>query len=759
MATATPERAIGQPIARVDAVERVKGRAVYAPDLTLPGTLHCKILRSPHAHAKIRGIDTSAAEAYPGVKAVVTHRDLPALTSDEQVGGEVTLDAVYLRQFLMAQDRVLFHGHPVAAVAATSPHIAEEALDLIKVDYEPLPAVVGIEDAIKPDSPVIHEEVRTRSLEGRGDKPTNLSVHMQLARGDVARGYEDAEVVLESEYRVGMVHQGYIEPQACSVEVDANGHVTIYTTTQASFGVKSQNAALLQIPLNKVTVVPLEIGGGFGGKGFTVPELPTALLALKTGQPVKTVLGRDEVFRATGPAPDAYCWIKAGAKKNGEVTAFEAKFYLDAGCLPGSALYVNNILVAGLSPYKLPNFQADGYDVLTNKSRSQAYRAPGLPEGAFAIETMMDELAEALNMDPIDLRIANVTDDGAPMSDGMALPVTRFKSILESVKQHPAWASPVPAGRGRGVAIGMRREGSGTSTASIQLNQDATFSLIVGSVDLTGTRTSMAQIAAEELGVTVDEVRSTVGDTDAVGYTDGSWGSRITYVTGMAVKNAAEDLIGQLKGLAAERFQADAADIDYENRTFSLRDNPEQTVALSELASTNVGRGTGAIIGNGLATGVRPVTSSGVQIAEVEVDDATGRAVIARYTAFQDPGRAINPMAVEGQVQGAVAQGVGWALWENYEWGEDGILKNANFLDYRMPTALDLPMIETIFVGGPAPENPLGVRGVGEVPIIPPLPTVGNAVSRATGVRIREIPLNPERVFWATHNGGSNGSA
>ena len=338
------------------------------------------------------------------------------------------------------------------------------------------------------------------------------------------------------------------------------------------------------------------------------------------------------------------------------------------------------------------------------------------------------------------------------MSDGMALPVTRFKEILETVKKHDSWASPVPEGRGRGIAIGMRREGSGTSTATIRLNADSTFSLVVGSVDLTGTRTSMAQIAAEELGVTVDEIRSTVGDTDSVGYSDGSWGSRITYVTGMAVKNASEDLIGQLKELAAERFKADAEDVVYEDRTFSLRDNPEQTVTLAELARNNVGRGTGAIIGNGLATGVRPVTSSGVQIAEVEIDEDTGRATIARYTAFQDPGRAINPMAVEGQVQGAVAQGVGWALWENYEWGDDGILKNANFLDYRMPTALDLPMIETIFVGGPAPENPLGVRGVGEVPIIPPLPAIGNAVSRSAGIRHRQIPLNPERVFWTTHN-------
>ena len=750
MATKTEYRVVGQPVPRVDAEERVRGKAIYAPDLTLPGSLHCKILRSPYAHARITKLDTSRAEAHPGVKGIVTYADLPPLdTAGGEVGGEVTLDARYLRQFLLAEDRVLFHGHPIVAVAATDPHVAEEALDLIDIEYEPLPPVVGIEDAIKPGAPIIHPELRTRSVGVRGDEPTNLSVHMNLARGDLDKGYAEAEVTLEREYRVGMVHQGYIEPQACSVEVDASGQMTIYTTTQSHFSTKMQNASILQVPQNKIKVVPLEIGGGFGGKGFTVPELPTALLAVKTGRPVKTVLTRDEVFRATGPAPDAYCWVKLGAKRTGEITAFEARFYLDAGCLPGSALYVNNILVAGLSPYKLPNFNADGYDVITNKPRSQAYRAPGLPEGAFAIETAIDELSEELGLDPIDVRITNVTGDGAPMSDGMALPVTRFRQILEHVKKHPAWSSPLPAGRGRGVAIGMRREGGGTSSASIMLNGDATFSVVIGSVDLTGVRTSLGQIAAEELGVDLEDISIDMGDTDSVGYTDGSWGSRVTYVTGQAVMNAARDLIHQLKELAAERFRANADDVEYHDKTFTLTDNPEQAMTLRELAGSNTGAGVGAIVGTGVATGVRPVTSTGVQVGEVEVDPGTGSVRIAKYTAFQDPGRAINPIAVQGQIQGAVAQGVGWALWENYEWDEEGVMRNANFLDYRMPTALDLPMIETEFVGGPAPENELGIRGVGEVPIIPPLAVVGNAFKRATGVRVREIPLNPERVFWA----------
>ena len=410
---------------------------------------------------------------------------------------------------------------------------------------------------------------------------------------------------------------------------------------------------------------------------------------------------------------------------------------------------MNNILVSGFSPYKLPNFNADGYDVITNKPRSQAYRAPGLPEGAFAIETAIDELAEEIGMDPIDIRIVNATGDGEPMSDGMALPVTRFAQILEDVKKHPAWTDPLAPGRGRGMAIGMRREGGGTSSATIMLNKDATFSVVIGSVDLTGVRTTLAQMAAEVLGVELDAISIDIGDTDSVGYTDGSWGSRVTYVTGEAVAKAARDLIDQLKTLAAERFRANAADVEYKDGAFTLSDNREQSVTLQELAGSNTGAGVGAIVGTGVATGVRPVTSTAVHVAEVEVDSDTGSVRIVKYTGFQDPGRAINPIAVEGQVQGAVAQGLGWALWENYEWDENGIMRNSNFLDYRIPTALDLPMIETVFVGGPAPENEFGIRGVGEAPIIPPLAVVGNAFQKATGVRVRQIPLNPERAFWA----------
>ena len=742
-------RVIGQGIPRVDSEERVKGTAVFAADLTLPSTLHAKFLRSPHAHARIVRIDTSKALQLPGVKGVVTAADMPPLAdATATVGGETTMEAHYMRQYFLAEDRVLFHGHPVAAVAATTPQIAEEAVSLIEVEYEPLPVLDDIMEAMKPDAHILHPELRTKSLAGPSPDPTNISLHIGYERGDLEKGFQEADVVLEREYLVDMAHQGYIEPQACTVEMDSSGHLTIYNTTQGAFRLKSQTATLLNIPMNKVRVVPQEIGGGFGGKGFTVPELPTALLAMKTGHPVKTVLSRTEVFQATGPAPDSYAKVKIGARRNGEITALQATYVLNAGCVPGAGLSVNNILVAGYSSYKPAALKYDGYEVVTNKPRTQAYRAPGMPNCGFALETIMDELAEALEMDPLDLRILNATEDGDTMTDGRPLPSTGFKKILQQVKEHPAWTAPLAPGRGRGVALGMRREGAGVSSAHITVNSDATFNLVIGSVDLTGVRTSLSQIAAEELGVDVSEISASVGDTDSVGFTDGSWGSRTTYVTGTAVLRAAREALRQLKECAALRFQVEPSAIEYRDRTFYVQDNPEQQVGLLELCRANVGQGVGAIIGSGVASRLAPVTSTAIQVAEVEVDRETGKISVVKYTAFQDPGLAVNPVEVEGQMQGAAAQGMGWALWEGYEY-QNGLLKNPTFLDYRMPTFLDLPPIETVFIGAPAKEGDLGIRGVGEVGIIPPMPAIANAIYGATGVRMSHVPMTPERMLWA----------
>jgi CO/xanthine dehydrogenase Mo-binding subunit len=744
---ATPEKAIGQPIARVDAVERVKGRAVYAPDLTLPGTLHCKILRSPYAHARIKSIDTSAAESYPGVKGVVTHKDLPSLDSDEQVGGEVTLDAVYLRQFLMAQDRVLFHGHPVAAVAATSPHIAEEALDLIKVDYEPLPAVVEIEDAIKDDAPIIHEEVRTRGLEGRSDTPTNISVHMELARGDVAKGYEEADVVLEGEYRIGMVHQGYIEPQACTVDVDATGHITIYTTTQATFANKSQNAALLQVPLNKVNVVPLEIGGGFGGKFPTYMEPAAAIMSHKTGQPVKMIMSRTEVFQGTGPAPGSYMKIKMGAKNDGTITAAHCYMAYEAGAYPGSAVGAGAQCI--LAPYYIANVTIDAYDVVVNKPKSSAYRAPGAPNAAFASESVIDELAEKIDMDPLAMRLQNSAKEGTRRADGTVYRQIGCEETVQAAKDSEHYHSKLEGPyRGRGVAGGFWFNGGGMSSAAIAVNDNGTINLTEGSVDIGGTRAAMAMIVAETLGLRAEDINPSIPDTSSIGFTGGTGGSRVCYATGHACYNAAEDVKAEMCRRAALQLEVAEDDVEFEDGSFVCKSDPTQRLTFAEVAA-NQGSTGGPITGKGTINAGGPGNAFAVHIVDVEIDPDTGKVEILRYTAVQDVGKAVHPSYVEGQIQGGAVQGIGWALTEGYFYTDDGQMANPTFLDYRMPTTFDIPLIETILVEVPNPASPHGIRGVGEVPLVPPMAAIANAIYDAIGCRLGELPMSPDRVVAA----------
>jgi CO/xanthine dehydrogenase Mo-binding subunit len=744
---ATPEKAIGQPIARVDAVERVKGRAVYAPDLTLPGTLHCKILRSPYAHARIKSIDTSAAESYPGVKGVVTHKDLPSLDSDEQVGGEVTLDAVYLRQFLMAQDRVLFHGHPVAAVAATSPHIAEEALDLIKVDYEPLPAVVEIEDAIKDDAPIIHEEVRTRGLEGRSDTPTNISVHMELARGDVAKGYEEADVVLEGEYRIGMVHQGYIEPQACTVDVDATGHITIYTTTQATFANKSQNAALLQVPLNKVNVVPLEIGGGFGGKFPTYMEPAAAIMSHKTGQPVKMIMSRTEVFQGTGPAPGSYMKIKMGAKNDGTITAAHCYMAYEAGAYPGSAVGAGAQCI--LAPYYIANVTIDAYDVVVNKPKSSAYRAPGAPNAAFASESVIDELAEKIGMDPLAMRLQNSAKEGTRRADGTVYRQIGCEETVQAAKDSEHYHSKLEGPyRGRGVAGGFWFNGGGMSSAAIAVNDNGTINLTEGSVDIGGTRAAMAMIVAETLGLRAEDINPSIPDTSSIGFTGGTGGSRVCYATGHACYNAAEDVKAEMCRRAALQLEVAEDDVEFEDGSFVCKSDPTQRLTFAEVAA-NQGSTGGPITGKGTINAGGPGNAFAVHIVDVEIDPDTGKVEILRYTAVQDVGKAVHPSYVEGQIQGGAVQGIGWALTEGYFYTDDGQMANPTFLDYRMPTTFDIPLIETILVEVPNPASPHGIRGVGEVPLVPPMAAIANAIYDAIGCRLGELPMSPDRVVAA----------
>jgi len=746
---------IGTRLKKVDGLERVTGQARYGADIHLPGMLIAKVLRGPHPHARIIRIDTSAAEQLPGVRAVVTARDFPPLGELEPANlGEMTIDMGAMAKLIMAHDKALFQGHAIAAVAAVDPFVADDALSLIQVEYDVLAPVEYVLDAMQPDAPLLHEDLRTRLPDGKlSERASNVAAHFVLGYGDVERGFAEAEAIAESSYTTRMVHQGYIEPQSCTAHFDANGRLTVWTTTQGSFTVKGQLASLLRLPHSRVRVVPMEIGGGFGGKIYILTEGIAALLAKKSGQPVKLTLTREEVLKATGPGAPCAIWVKAGARKDGTLTAIQARMSYDAGCFPGSP--VGNAGLTAVAPYKQPHLRIDGFDVVTNKPRVQAYRAPGATQAAFAVETVMDMLAEKLGMDPLSFRIQNTPQEGDPMANGRPFNRIGLQAVYDRVKHHPAWTTPLSGkNRGRGIATGYWRGGTFTSSCHVAVNADGTLEAVVGSVDLTGTRTSLTQVVAEEFGLAPEDVQVTVGDTDSVGYTDVTGGSRITYTMSAALHHACQDALHQLKQRAAEHLEANIDDIEYAQQRFFVRGSPDKSASLQQLAKASV-MGSGPILGKGTATRMGLAHEFAVHIADVEVDPDTGKVKILRYTTFQDVGCAVNPTQVEGQMQGGTVQGIGWALTEEYAY-ENGLLRNPTLLDYRMPTALDLPMIATEIIEVPAPDGPYGIRGVGEVPIVPPPAAIANSIYRAIGIRMRELPMSPERVRLAIEQHGNS---
>lgn len=743
----TATRIVGKGVQRIDSAERVVGTAIYGADLTVEGTLYAKVVRSPHANARIKSIDVAKALKLPGVRAVVTSADFPLIEmSNKAVGGEITMTPRDQRRMQMAEDRIFYHGQAVAAIAATDLATAEEAVGLVEVDYEPLPPVTDVEEAVKVDSALVHDDLYTWEFAGGlSDKPSNIARRVELSRGDIDDGFGESDIILERTFRGGTVHQGYIEPQACTVNINADGHLTVYTSSQISFNLRDTLATILGMPQDQITVVPLEIGGGFGGKAGLGIEFTTALLAIKARQAVKLVLTREEVFRATGPTCAHVIRLKIGAKKDGTLTAFRGVYLLDTGAMTGFT-HSATAAMTGSSHYRFKHLYIDAYDVVTNKPVAMAYRAPSGPIGNYPTEVVMDELAETLGMDPIDLRLKNVTEEGDPLPNGLTMPVWGLKKILQTARQHPAWTDPLLPGHGRGFASAYWGGATLTSNAEIKVNPDATFSVMTGSVDLTGTRTTMAQFAAEELGVELDQIRVDIGDTDSVGHTDGSFGSRTTLATGTAVIAAARDALEKLREQAGELLRIEPEYLDYAEQIFVMRDNPDKRITLPEVCA-QMGD---PIQGIGMSTGLPGAPTSAASIAEVEVDPSTGRAAIKRFTIFQDPGNAINPMSVEGQMQGGAAQGIGWALWEVYDIDpETGIVRNANFLDYRVPTTMDVPMIEPVIVSTPNPTGPHGARGVGEIPLVTPVGAIGNAIYHATGVRLHETPFTPERVFMA----------
>ncbi len=744
-------KVIGTRPIRHDGVDKVTGRAQYGADIDLPGLLHGKVLRSPHAHARIKSIDASAALAVPGVKAVITSADLPELPSGVVPMGELPMNPRYLSMNVLARGKVLYDGHAVAAIVATNPHIAEEAAKLIKVDYEVLPHNTDVMDAMKDDAPIMLPEVRTGGAAEKTDKETNTASQLRFARGDLDAGFAAAEVIIEREFDTAMVHQGYIEPHNAVAQYNADGRSTIWVSTQGAFTTRDQTAMILDIPASSMKVVPAEIGGGFGGKISVYLEPLALVLSKKTGKPVKMVMTRGEVLRATGPTSGSHIKVKMGASKDGKITAAQIWMAYEAGAFPGAPVGAGCMTV--LAPYDLENLQIDGFDVLVNKPKTAAYRAPGSSNSSFAGESVIDELAEKLGFDPIEFRRINGAKEGTAQPAGPQFGVIGFMETLDAAQNSDHYKSPKPAAsdgkmRGRGVASGFWFNAGFQSSATVNMNSDGTANVVTGSTDIGGSRASCAMIAAEVLGLKAEEVNPVVADTDSIGHTDMTGGSRVTFATGTAVYEAAQDVVNQLKERAAKSWKVDVKEVVFQDGAVSCTSNGHESMNLKELAKKLPQTG-GPVSGRAQVNprGVGPAFAT--HVVDVEVDPETGKVDILRYTATQDVGKAIHPSYVEGQIQGAVAQGIGWGLNEEYFYDDKGTLRNSGFLDYRMPTCLDLPMIETILIEVPNPGHPVGVRGVGEVPIIPPPAAVANAIHNALGVRMAELPMSPGKIAKA----------
>ena len=737
---------------RHDGVDKVIGAAKYGADIQLSGMLHGKVLRSPYAHARIRSIDTSKAEAISGVTAVVTSKDFPIISDSIIDLSETQGNARLMAEHVMAADKALYKGHAVAAVSATSPHIAELALEAIEIDYEVLKPVLSLEEAMKEDAPLLHDNLTTYfKLErfAKGDDTgakSNIASHIQHKLGDVEEGFQEADVIVEREFTTQTVHQGYIEPHASTATWAGDGRLTIWTCTQGSFAIRSSCAAILDIPESQVRVIPTEIGGGFGAKITTYLEPVAAVLSKKSGRPVKVVMSRKDVFEGTGPTSASLMRTKIGATKDGKITAAQLWMAFEAGAYPGSPIGGGTLCATG--PYNIANLLVDGYDVVCNKQKVQAYRAPGQPQGAFAVEPVIDELAEKLGIDPIEFRLMNVSKEGDRMPNGVPHPHFGIKEMEEAMRAHPHYKTSLTGpNQGRGVAVGYRWQGGQASSATITVNNDGTINLVTGSVDIGGSRTAVAMQAAEILGIKAEDVSPTVVDTDTIGWTGVTGGSRTAFDTGLAAIQASEEIIRLMKARAAITWEMKEEDVSFDHGTF-LCAKTEDTISFKDLSARLMRTGGPVTCSVSAASpGSGPIIAG--NLVDVEVDPETGKVDILRFTAFMDVGTAVHPAYVEGQIQGGTVQGIGWALNESYFYDDEGSMLNSSFLDYRMPTSLDVPMIETVMIEVPNPKHIFGVRGVGEAPIIPPLPALANAISDAIGVRMLGLPMTPDVILTA----------
>jgi CO/xanthine dehydrogenase Mo-binding subunit len=745
-------RVVGQRLPRMDAEEKVRGEAIFAPDVRLPGMLVGKCLPSSHAHAEILSIDTSQAEALPGVRAVITAADIPIVDGYEPDNRH---HAFLARRF------ALFAGQAVAAVAADDLATAEAALDRIGVEYRPLPVVHNLHEAIRPDSPAVSREAAAgaenqAATEER--KSPNVVNPFLFEHGDTVAAFAASDVVVEGVYTVPALHQGYLEPHAVTAHWDRPDHVTVWQCVQGAFGARDLIAKTLGIPHTQITMNTTEIGGGFGGKDGGLFAPLAILLAQKARRPVQLVLTRQEELIAANPAPCAVLRLKTGARQDGTLTALEAEVLLDVGAFSAYWDPVVGILWLLGSNYRFQAWRLAGQELLTNRASVGAYRAPGAAMAAFATESQMDEIARRLGLDPLAFRLQNVALEGDPLPNLQPQVQSGAKEVLAALARHPAWTSPPPPRQGddgllhgRGLALGSWGAARGPASAVAILEAGGQIRIVLGTVDLTGSFTSLAQIAAEALGVSAQQIVMSKASPDHAPYAPISGGSQTIYAMGSAVKAAALDLRAKILACAAQELAVPEAELEVNDEGAFVAVQPERSCSFQKLyqLETEWAAKVGPLVGLGSTPLRQPTRSIAVSVAEVAVDRETGRVTLTRLTTAQDVGKAINPLSVEGQIQGAAAQSAGMALWEELMIDEEGQVLNPRLLDYRMPTAADLPMIETIVVETEGGDGPHGAKGVGEPPMVPPAAAVANAVAAALGTRIYDLPITPERV-WRT---------
>ena len=734
----TQFNAIGKNSVRVDALEKVTGRATYAGDVYLPGMLMCKLLTSTRSHARIVSIDTSVAEALPGVRCVITGKDYP----DRWFGSGGLKD-----RRVMARDEVFFIGEVVAAVAADDEITALEAVGLIEVKYEDIKHVVDPLEAISGKSVDVHPNLE--EFEGYGfAMGGNNCTMLDSDRGDVEQGFKDSDVIIEETYHTQPISQGFLEPMACVADVEANGRLDIYASTQGPYQVRSQLASVLDMPIGNIKVTAMEMGGGFGAKLRLALEGFPALLAIKTGKPVKLVCTREEAFTLNGPRLETNIYLKTGVTNDGRILAREARSVFDVGAYLGAG--PNAGVGHGLGAYSIPNFRLRSYGVYTNKLYVGSYRASGVADMNFATESHTDVIAHKLGLDPVEFRIKNALSEGDTAVNGSVIPVNGLMETILAVKERMGLPKKLEEGRGVGIAVGEWRSGSGPSTASISVNEDGTVSLLTGSVDISGSDTSLAQIAAESLGLRLDQVVVAKRNTDMAPFTGPSGGSRIVYSQGRAVQNAAEDARAKLLDLASDRFGVPADALECSGGTIYVQDNPPQSVDLGQLARMSLTSRGGPIIGTASLSSLPYAPVFNAQAAEVIVDRETGQVRVTRFVQAQDIGKAINPMGVEGQLEGGAVQGIGRALSEEIQIDrETGQVRNPSLSTYLMPLSVDMPEIENILVEVPSADGPFGARAVAESPGFGPPAAIANAIFDAVGVRIKTLPLSAERVLAA----------